>query len=214
MTSPSRILVTCLFVACALLYASPNLLAVNEWANLSPQAGGKPAKPCNPRKGPCPDTAAPTVTIVEPVTGATVAGPVTIAGTASDNVGVARVEVQVDSAPFTGADGTAAWEFVLDTSLYADGVHSVSARAVDAAGNISPARSISVTINNTGPDPIVLDVQQARLDPPTVHALGVQVLIAGDANRNGAIGVRYRESGTVQWRQGPPLMRVFPGNDV
>ena len=58
----------------------------------------------------------------------------------------------------------------------------------------------------------VLAVQEVRVDPPTVHALGVQVLIAGDANRNGAIAVRYRVSGTVDWRQGPPLMRVFPEN--
>jgi hypothetical protein len=212
---PSRTLGTCLFVACALLYASPNLHAAREWSNTPvsrPQAQGKPPKPCNPRRGPCPDTAAPTVTIVEPVTGSIAAGLLTIAGNAADNVGVARVEVQVDSAPFTNATGTTAWQFMLDTTLYADGVHTVTARARDAAGNISPASSISLTINNTGPDPTVLEVQEARLDPPTVHVLGVQVLIAGDANRNGTIGVRYREYGTVQWRQGPPLMRVFPEN--
>ena len=210
-----RFLGTCMVVVCALLHATLSLHAGGRSANTPAsqrQNAGKPPKPCNPRRGPCPDTAAPTVTIAEPLSGTTVAGLVTIAGTASDNVGVARVEVQVDSGPFTSANGTTAWGIVLDTSLYADAVHSVTARAVDAAGNISPPSSISLTVNNTGPGPNVLGVQEARIDPPTVHALGVQVLIAGDANRNGAISVRYREYGAVQWREGPPLMRVFPEN--
>lgn len=195
---PNRVLSTCLFMACALLFASPNLHAAGQWSNTPAsrsQAAGKPPNPCNPRKGPCPDTAAPTVAIVEPVTGSSAAGLVRIAGTASDNVGVAGVEVQVDSAPFTNADGTTAWQFVLDTSLYVDGVHTITARARDAAGNISPASSIALTVNNTGPDPIVLEVQEARLDPPTVHALGVQVLIAGHEPQRRDLGslprIRY-----------------------
>jgi hypothetical protein len=196
------------------MHAQPELLATQSEATPANQrpTAGKPSKPCNPRKGPCPDTTPPTVAIAEPTSGTTVTGTVTISGTASDNVALARVEVQVDAGAFTIASGTTAWQLMLDTSLYPDGGHSVTARAVDAAGNLSALRSISLTVNNTDPGPNVLDVLQARLDPPTMHALGVQVLIDGDANRNATIAVRYRELGAAEWRQGPPLLRVFPEN--
>jgi hypothetical protein len=55
-----------------------------------------------------------------------------------------------------------------------------------------------------------LRILGVRLDPPTLHTLGVQMLIAGDTNRNAAVGVRYRPAGSTVWRQGPPLFRVFP----
>ena len=48
-----------------------------------------------------------------------------------------------------------------------------------------------------------LTIQSVQLDPPTVHALGVQMLIADDDNRNAVVSVRYREKGTSGWKDGP-----------
>lgn len=59
-------------------------------------------------------------------------------------------------------------------------------------------------------DDRALRILDVRLDPPTLHTLGVQMLIVGDTNRNAAVGVRYRAAGSKVWRQGPPLFRVFP----
>lgn len=56
----------------------------------------------------------------------------------------------------------------------------------------------------------VLAVTSVSLDPPTLHALGVQMLISGDQNRNARVTVRYRAAGSTGWREGPPLFRVFP----
>ncbi|MEW6750421.1 MAG: chondroitinase-B domain-containing protein [Candidatus Latescibacterota bacterium] len=55
-----------------------------------------------------------------------------------------------------------------------------------------------------------LQVLDAVVDRPTLHVLGVQVLIAGDADRDARIDVRYRESGAQSWRAGLPLLRVWP----
>jgi hypothetical protein len=56
----------------------------------------------------------------------------------------------------------------------------------------------------------VLAITAVSLDPPTLHALGVQMLIRGDQNRNASVTVRYRPAGSSVWRPGPPLFRVFP----
>src|SRR5688572_26490562 len=94
---PTGIFRLYMIVVSALLHGPLNLHAAGGSASapaFQRQSAGKP-KPCNPRRGPCPDTAAPTATITQPLSGSTVAGLVTIAGTSSDDVAVARVEVQI-----------------------------------------------------------------------------------------------------------------------
>ena len=169
----------------------------------------KPPKPCNPRKGACPDTTAPSVAITSPDSGSTVRGSVTVSGTASDNVAVNRVEVQVDDGAFQLATGTGSWSFSFDSAAFADGSHSIRARAADAAGNLSVPGTIALTFSNST-DPDVLGILEVRLDRPTLHALGVQVLITGDENRNARVAVRYRRSGDPSWTGGLPLLRVMP----
>lgn len=58
----------------------------------------------------------------------------------------------------------------------------------------------------------VLHVGTASLDPPTVVALGVQLLVTGDDNFNATVLVRYRPTGTTAWRDALPLFRVHPEN--
>jgi MYXO-CTERM domain-containing protein len=58
----------------------------------------------------------------------------------------------------------------------------------------------------------VLHVGAAQLDPPTVVALGVQLLITGDDNHTATVTVRYRPTGTTAWRTALPLFRVRPEN--
>lgn len=54
----------------------------------------------------------------------------------------------------------------------------------------------------------LLVLGEAKLDRPTVHALGVQLTITGDDDRDATVTVRYLKQG--QWRDGLPLMRVWP----
>lgn len=93
------------------------------------------------------DTVAPLVAIDSPEEDQVVSGAVTVAGTASDDTEVARVQVQVDSAPFQDAGGTASWSFVIDTIPLTTGDHLITARAVDRADNEGTA-SVVVRVDN------------------------------------------------------------------
>ena len=92
------------------------------------------------------DVIPPTVTLTSPAQGALgLTGSVSLAATASDNVGVARVEFQVDGETLA-VDTSPPWAATLpSTAAYTSGAHTVRARAQDAAGNWSPWSARAVT---------------------------------------------------------------------
>ncbi|HSX04546.1 MAG TPA: Ig-like domain-containing protein [Rhabdochlamydiaceae bacterium] len=103
-----------------------------------------------------PDTTPPTVAITSPPTGSTVSKTVQITATATDNVGVSRVECYVDSVlKFT--DTAAPYTFSLDTTGLTNGTHNIVVVAYDTSNN-SAASRISLNVQNNVPD----------LTPPTV----------------------------------------------
>jgi len=51
---------------------------------------------------------------------------------------------------------------------------------------------------------------KVHLEPSTLHCVSVRWPIVGDRNRNAAVEVRYRQSGTAAWRRGYPLFRTLP----
>ena len=46
---------------------------------------------------------------------------------------------------------------------------------------------------------------------PTTQGIAIEWAITGDANNNGVVQVRYRESGGTAWKTGLPLIRVPAG---
>lgn len=106
----------------------------------------------NPSHPRC-DAEPPTVAITSPSSGSTVTGQVSIAGTASDDRAVARVEVQVDGGAFALATGTTTWSFSFDSAGFADGSHTIVARAVDRGGNTA-TDTISLEVDGGGTDPM------------------------------------------------------------
>jgi hypothetical protein len=95
------------------------------------------------------DTTPPTVSITAPAAGATVSGTVSVAVSASDNVGVARVDVLVDGT-VAGSDTTAPFAVAVDTTRLASGSHALTARAFDAAGNAATSVAVTVAVANGG----------------------------------------------------------------
>src|SRR5207244_1212522 len=81
------------------------------------------------------DTTAPTVSITSPTSGATVSGTVTVSASASDNVGVAGVQFQLDGANLGAEDTTAPYSVPWDTTTATAGTHTVRAIARDGASN-------------------------------------------------------------------------------
>jgi len=96
------------------------------------------------------DNTPPTVQLTAPADGATVSGSVTVSATAADNQSVARVEVLIDGA-VVGTDTAAPYDVAWASTSVSDGPHTVTARAVDGAGNTATAtRSITTSNGVTG----------------------------------------------------------------
>jgi ribosome-associated toxin RatA of RatAB toxin-antitoxin module len=94
------------------------------------------------------DTTAPTVAITAPLDSATVSGNVTVAASASDNVGVSKVEFYVNNV-LQATDTSSPYSFNWNTTSAANGSYTLSAKAYDAAGNVGQSSNISVTVSNT-----------------------------------------------------------------
>lgn len=96
-----------------------------------------------------PDTAPPMVRITSPSKGAAVVDTTIIDAQAIDDRGVARIELYLDNRLLSSSAGRFA-RVSLDTTGFADGPHTVSVRAYDAAGNRGES-SVEVNVQNTTP---------------------------------------------------------------
>ena len=94
------------------------------------------------------DTTPPTVSITAPSNGATVSGTVSVTATASDNVGVASVQFQLDGANVGALDTTSPYAYSWNTTTASNGSHTLRAIAKDAAGNSTTSASVTVTVSN------------------------------------------------------------------
>ncbi len=98
---------------------------------------------------PPPDTAAPSTSITSPANGATVSGTISVTASASDNVGVTRVEFYLDGA-LQATDTTSPYAWSWNTTTTTDGSHSLTSKAYDAAGNVGTSTAVAVTVANAG----------------------------------------------------------------
>jgi alpha-amylase len=94
------------------------------------------------------DTTPPNVSLLTPTNNAVVSGNLQISGTASDNLAVQKVQARLDNGVWLTAAGTASWNLSLNSSNFLNGPHVVSARAFDAAGNISTTNTVNVRFIN------------------------------------------------------------------
>lgn len=94
------------------------------------------------------DTTAPTVSITSPAANATVSGTVSIAATAADAVGVARVEFYQNGV-LLSASNVAPYRYSWNTATVANGVYTLYARAYDAAGNVRQSANVLAAVNNS-----------------------------------------------------------------
>jgi hypothetical protein len=93
------------------------------------------------------DTTPPTTSITAPANGATVSGTVSVTASASDNVGVSKVEFYLDGA-LKSTDTTSPYAWSWDTTTVTNASHTLVAKAYDAAGNVGTSATITVTVNN------------------------------------------------------------------
>ncbi len=117
---------------------------------------------------PPPDTTPPTVSITSPSNGQTVSATVTVTANASDNVGVAGVQFQLDTGTNLGAEVTSApYSVSWNTTGAANGSHTLTAVARDAAGNRASS-AVTVTVSNNASAPTRFE----ETDPSITYTAG------------------------------------------
>lgn len=138
-----------------------------------PQLTKKPAT--TPPPG---DATPPTVSITAPANGAIISSQsvTMISASASDNVGVVGVQFKVDGLNL-GAEGAAApYSVAWNTAQVANGTHTITAVARDAAENTATSAVVTVTVSNTGGPPPNLS---PAVSPITTNAVDVDTATPG-----------------------------------
>jgi hypothetical protein len=95
------------------------------------------------------DTTPPAVSVTSPAGGATVSGSISVTATASDDVGVVGVQFLLDGNPLGAEDTASPYAIAWGTAGASNGQHTLSARARDAAGNMTTSAGVGVTVSNT-----------------------------------------------------------------
>ncbi|MFZ6658391.1 Ig-like domain-containing protein [Undibacterium sp. TJN19] len=90
------------------------------------------------------DTTPPTVSASESGS----SGNITLSATATDNVGVTKVEFYVDGA-LKASSTTSPYSTTLNSTTLSNATHSLTAKAYDAANNIGTSSAVSFTVNNS-----------------------------------------------------------------
>src|SRR5439155_23215763 len=80
--------------------------------------------------------------------GATVSGTITVTANATDNVGVAGVQFKLDGANLGAEDTTAPYSVSWATMGTINGVHTLTAVARDAAGNMATSAPVTANVSN------------------------------------------------------------------
>ena len=108
------------------------------------------------------DTNPPTVSMSQPLDGAVVSGHSTIvSAAAADDVGIVGVQIKLDGSNL-GVETTAPpFSTTWDTTQDVNGAHVLTATARDAAGNVTTAAAVTVSVNNNLTPAAITSINQA-----------------------------------------------------
>jgi hypothetical protein len=93
------------------------------------------------------DTTAPTTSITSPAAGTIVSSTTTVSASASDNVGVTKVEFYLDGV-LQSTDTTSPYSWSWNTATASNGSHTLTTKAYDAAANVGTSTGVAVTVSN------------------------------------------------------------------
>jgi hypothetical protein len=122
----------------------------------------------------------PAISISQPANQAVLSGTVLLAGTASDPVGLADVDLSIDQGPQVPVTGRQNWTYTLDTTRFSNGSHTLNVEAMNTSG-LTVASTVTVTVSNgaTSQPPTVSIVSPAP--GATVSAIASILGAAADA---------------------------------
>ncbi len=138
------------------------------------------------------DTQAPTVSITAPASG-NVSGTINVSANASDNVGVVGVQFLLDGATLRSEDVSAPYTTSWNTTTIADGNHTLTARARDAAGNLTTSSPVIVAVLNNPPD---IQAPTVSVTAPAAGNVSGTINVTANASDNvGVVGVQFLLNG-------------------
>ncbi len=94
------------------------------------------------------DTTPPTTSIIAPAAGSNVSGTVQVKATASDNVGIKKVDFYLDGTILLGSDTSAPYQVKWNTRNVANGTHTLTSKATDTSDNVATSAGVTVNVNN------------------------------------------------------------------
>ena len=136
------------------------------------------------------DKTPPTVTITAPANGATVSRTINVTANASDNVGVVGVRFKLDGANLGAEDTSAPYAVSWNTTATADGSHTLTATARDAAGNTTSA-SVTVKVSNAPPPDTTPPTVAITTPANGATVSGTINVTASAADNVGVAGVQF-----------------------
>jgi hypothetical protein len=121
------------------------------------------------------DITPPEVTITSPPGAVAVSGTTPIAATAGDGTGtgVAAVQFFADGVQVGPEDTMAPYSVAWNTTIVADGVHTLRALARDVAGNTIFSAPIAITVANATPLPVPTATRFEDTDPSIAYTPGL-----------------------------------------
>jgi hypothetical protein len=129
------------------------------------------------------DTTPPSVALTSPADGAPLTGTTTLTATASDNRLVSSV-AYYDGATLLGSSTTNPYSFSWSTGTAANGAHTLTAKATDAAGNVGTSAPVSVTLSNDKTPPTL-----SMTSPSNNSTVGGTVNVTVSASDNVGVSI-------------------------
>ena len=143
---------------------------------------------------PLQDTTLPTVSVTAPTSGATVSSTINVSANASDNVAVVGVQFKLDGANLGAEVTSQPYSILWDTTAAANGSHTLTAAARDAAGNQAASSPVSFTVNNAAPDTVPPAV--SLTNPADGSTVSATIAVSAMASDNvGVVGVQFQLDG-------------------
>lgn len=107
------------------------------------------------------DRTPPTVDISNPIDGATVSGTIIINTSATDNVGVKKVEYRIDTDAWIEMShvGDSTYEAEWNTTSVYDGIHKITVKATDTSNNVGEDSVTVTTANGIAPPPPTIEYE-------------------------------------------------------
>lgn len=139
------------------------------------------------------DAIAPKAAISAPLGSASVSGPVAVSVSASDNVGVTRVELKANGT-VVAVDSAAPYSFSWNSTGVANGMATLAAVAYDAAGNTGSSTSVAVNVANATVAPAIDTVKPTiTITNPVAGNVSGSVVISISATDNSDVaGIRQQ----------------------